>query len=626
MNAAGRISASAEFEFLTNDIYLQLLKGDTVVGKSSWLVLGTKLNEDLELASSLEDVAIEAGTYTLVLRQAVAANHLVQMFNDVQLCFPFAFSIEFEEQRGTEQLEEESNVNKLVEVIPADKSNVNPSKGLAIIVSWERPIQKGKNGSYVKAFYLESDKKAKVHPGSVRQEKAKPQKLELTFKPGQLPLGTCFTLKLSVEELDLNSDDKQPEFDFVGAHSYCTGNCACNPKAEARCSTEMECICPKPYAGVTCEECVDGYTLEEKTKVCVKDECVSCPGACVNGKCQSAPVCECGEFGECIKNKCKCQLGYSGDKCNLCEDEKLVFPDCIDCQFDPIPANITYVDGKEKGKMGINRKGEFKFSAERVEKKVQSMTFRLQKTSDLTVDITDTEKDTKVLLTDVSKRTYKPTVDETDTGTRTLTWLLQPGRAFTLTFRGREKHRCDSYALDVALTVSPTTPSEPSPSSSDSSEPATVTTAATTPGEDACQGHGRYREDGTCWCDVGYIGSVCGKCDDGYQQRPGGTCVQKIAPPVTVAATVEPPQTQQMVYTRPQEETGWSTLLMGLVVFAVSVYAVFRIYKAKSEGRERWHRRNMNPTGFDGPEDEDEDERRGLQDRGRMRRTQDPTL
>jgi hypothetical protein len=564
--------------------------------------------KDLQLSSNVENLKLETGVYTLMLRQAVAANHLVQMFSDADLCFPFAFAVEFEPESANEKPEESFNTNKLVSVMPSGKSGINPSKGLAITVTWEEAVHKGKDGSFVKAFYLESDKRAKIHPSSVRQEKSKPQRLELTFKSGQLSLGTCFTLHLTPKDFDLEESEPQPEFDFPGDLKYCTGTCSCNPHAEARCNEDMECVCSAPYTGVTCEECISGYSFETETGLCVKDECASCPGHCVNGKCESVSKCECGEYGSCSKGKCKCKNGYTGEHCDTCEDEELVFPACVDCQFDQLPTNITFVEGRNSGKSSINKKGEFSIELERVERKMHAVGFRLQKQSSVELELSGALQSTKVYLADASKKPYKPKRDESDNGVRTLNWDLQSGRSFVLVIKSEADYHCD--VLGVSLRISPSegtspteSPSKPVPEPSESRSPPNDAS------ESQCQGHGRLTS-GKCVCDVGYTGSSCGKCDDGFDQRASGICVQRIAPAIVAP---DLPDINPAPWT-PSNETSWSTTFIGWLLFAIALAALYYLYKYKDQGGVRWHRVPANPTGFEGPDDEEE-EQMGLQGR-----------
>ena len=39
-------------------------------------------------------------------------------------------------------------------------------------------------------------------------------------------------------------------------------DCMCNPKSNAICTQALSCICPEPYSGLTCYECMNGYFLQ----------------------------------------------------------------------------------------------------------------------------------------------------------------------------------------------------------------------------------------------------------------------------------------------------------------------------------------------------------------------------
>lgn len=499
-NRPGSMSIMAQFDFLTNDIYLQLLKGDLAVSKSYWVVIGGSTGQDLELASMLETGPMDAGVYTLVIRQAVASNHMVQMFEGEMICFPFSLSTEFEELKESQTSSPAQLKNKLKSISPAAKSAINPSKGLALLLNWEHPISIGSKGSFVKAFSLQSDGLIEVHPASVRQVQAQPHLLELTFQPGQLELGTCYRLEINVEKLHLSSENSALELDSGTIHEYCTGKCACNPKATAHCGADMQCICSAPYTGQTCESCISGYNWDSPSGLCLPDQCAACPHSCVNSVCQPGATCECGEFGTCVEGKCRCEEGFAGDTCSLCLNSELVFPQCSNCAFDPLPQNITYGSDQGKGRIQVNNKGEFTFAALKVAMQPQSITFRLHKSSEMQVEITGRVENVKTILTDKSRRSLKASAESLSEGKRSLAWMLLPNRAYSLAFKGKPQSKCDSYGLSITLKPITILVSEEAESS-------------------ACSGHGKATKDSSCECDLGYTGLSCAICATGYESE-----------------------------------------------------------------------------------------------------------
>ena len=562
LDRPGKLSVVAQFDFLTNDIYLQLLKGDLSVSRSYWVVERGSTGQDLELASSLETGPLEAGAYTLVLRQAVAANHLVQMFEGEIICFPFSLSMEFDDLQDPIVSATGHIKNRLKSISPASKSEINPSKGLALLLNWERPIDIASTGSLLTAFFLQSDDQTQVHPTTARQVKAQPHLLELTFQSGLLEVSTCYQLAISTDKLQGSG----LELDLGARHEYCTEKCACNPKAAAHCGKDSECICSEPYAGVTCEKCIVGYTLENGTGLCVADGCGACPDSCVNSVCGTTLNCECGEFGTCVGGKCRCEEGFTGATCAHCLQPDLVFPDCTSCSFDSLPQNITHTSSKENGKIQINDNGEFSFKAQKVAMSPQAVSFRLSKSSKLEVEITGQVEAVKMVLTDKSRRSLKTSAESVSEGRRSLAWLLQPNRVYSLAFKGKSQSKCDSYGLYIALK-------------------SVTVLAMEEEGLSACSGHGTAKEDGYCDCDLGYTGGNCAVCDIGYESE-STSCVQFSAPAAFRMSSAP-------------LDSSYNTPLLFLLISLLSLSSLYYLYSAQCAGRRKPRRLE------DLPEDEE---------------------
>lgn len=555
----GRFSAFTSFDFLTTDISLQLMRDSQVLGKSNLSVLGS------QLSSSVEDLQLEAGRYTLRLHQP-SPTHLALALKETDLCFSFAFSVELDAKTGNLKPENMLNVNKLISVIPNDKSDINPLEALFVTITWEEAVYKGKKGSFVRAFYLQNAKKGKVHPSSIRQDKWSPQRLELTFKAGLLWQGSCFSLHMNVKDFDLQEDDPLPEMDFVGAHQYCTSSCACNPKAKARCSQDQECICAEPYQGLTCEECMTGYIFDSETGICVSEECEDCTGFCIQGKCVTRVPCECGEYGSCLQGKCRCKEGYAGDQCSFCADGKLLFPLCFSCKYDLLPRNLSLSENLS----ALNNKGELILELERVEKKLHLISFRLQEASMLQFTISGFLQNTKVYLTDATGQVNIPRSDESDKGARALRWELPSDSSFTLAVQSEPEFYCD--ALKVRLVLS------------------------TTNSTQHCHGHGQTRV-GECVCEAGYTGLTCEVCESDYEPQSSGVCTRSLRSSQFASA----------------EGTSWQTAVLKVVLCISALSVLYYLYSNKQQN----HVNRSDSSDSDDEEEEFEGEEEEMALRGR---------
>ena len=110
----------------------------------------------------IENVKLPPGVYKILLKQSVSANHLVQMYSDLSICFPFSFYIEYTELQS-------SKINPLTSVNPSELTSYNSLQSLVLILTFLHPITGSVDS---RNFYLNSEEiDEKVHPiYALRQE------------------------------------------------------------------------------------------------------------------------------------------------------------------------------------------------------------------------------------------------------------------------------------------------------------------------------------------------------------------------------------------------------------------------------------------------------------------------
>ena len=127
------------------------------------------------------------------------------------------------------------------------------------------------------------------------------------------------------------------------------GEESCNPFADAK-FEEGKCICPFPYTGSNCEQCVTGYK-EEK----MEDIDDSSHTICVGDA--KAETFRCNGHGSIQSGKCHCNEHYAGSNCDRCADEDMAYPDCDKED----PSDIESTDAREKS--AKHREGELEGDA-----------------------------------------------------------------------------------------------------------------------------------------------------------------------------------------------------------------------------------------------------------------------
>ncbi|CAG9317286.1 unnamed protein product [Blepharisma stoltei] len=256
------VSIESTYDFLTNDLNMVLSKDDEQISKSKWESLtDDETGELMNFASIIENEELEPGQYKLVLKQAVASNHLIQRYKDIDSCFPFSFNIEY-----IPVFEEKKSSSYMVTLAdPGHLTHHNPNEELTILIVFDSPIANAKEVG--KLVSLESDQYEKITAGSLLISKNAPNKIKFKFDASKLKESTCYQLK--IDEKSQTESGFQLVSDGI-KHSYCTMSCICNPKANAICNEAFKCVCPEPYTGVTCHECVAGFTPSEG--LCIKDK------------------------------------------------------------------------------------------------------------------------------------------------------------------------------------------------------------------------------------------------------------------------------------------------------------------------------------------------------------------
>ncbi|CAG9319734.1 unnamed protein product [Blepharisma stoltei] len=259
--AKALLSIEATYDFLTNDISMILTKDDLQISKSRWESLtDDEIGELMNFASILENEELEPGEYKLLLKQTVASNHLVQRYKDIDSCFPFSFNIEY-----IPVVEEKKAKSYMITLAdPGTLTHHNPNEDLNILLVFDVPIENPKEIG--KLVTLESDQYVKVIAGSMQVSQNNPNKLKFKFEAAKLRESTCYQLK--IDDKTITPSGFQLLSDGL-RHSYCTIGCVCNPKANAICNEALKCVCPEPYTGITCHECITNFSPVDG--VCVED-------------------------------------------------------------------------------------------------------------------------------------------------------------------------------------------------------------------------------------------------------------------------------------------------------------------------------------------------------------------
>lgn len=241
----GVVSLEANYDFLTNDLTLDLKQGKETLISSDWEIF----SED-QMTSSIEEIQLDPGTYTIVLKQGVASNHLVQRYPEVASCFPFSFYIEFMEKKETTK-------NYMLSVNPSQVSQQNTLQNLLIFIKFEHPLEETTETDTM--FYLKSSESL-VFPDEVSVNSNAASKIKLKFSPSSLEPNSCYELVLASK--NIISDGL--------THQYCTLSCFCNPKAKAEC-VDNSCVCSDPFTGPNCFECIEGYIIENNSCSLITD-------------------------------------------------------------------------------------------------------------------------------------------------------------------------------------------------------------------------------------------------------------------------------------------------------------------------------------------------------------------
>ena len=241
----GLVSLKSNYDFLTNDLTLELKDDKQIIAASNWEIISDDEFADTENFSSvIEDIELPAGIYTVLIKQGIASNHLVQRYPDISSCFPFSFYAEFIPLSVL-------STNTLVSVNPSQVSNHNVLQNLLIFLKFEHPVDE--KNELESVFYLKSTNDL-VYPDGVVINPNAPSKFKLKFSENSLKPGTCYELLL--DSVIVQNDDIK--------HEYCTLACLCNPRAKAECVND-NCVCPSPYTGTNCFACIDGYNLENNS-------------------------------------------------------------------------------------------------------------------------------------------------------------------------------------------------------------------------------------------------------------------------------------------------------------------------------------------------------------------------
>lgn len=232
----GILSAQVLHDFLTTLYSLKLYSDGEIIGSSEWEVIFSQQTQDrFNFAAILSGVIVEPGEYKLVLRTGVSNRLMLKKFPDANLCFPFNFNLRF--------VPYEFDRNQLVLVTPDGLKSHNTIDPMSIKLTFKDAVDRP-------SVYLVSKSGEKVYPDRSRLSDQDNQ-IVIDFLSGRLNPNECYKLNLLEEEFE----------SYSITHEYCTIGCKCNPKSQATCSSAQECICPPPYTGDTCYNCLPDHSL-----------------------------------------------------------------------------------------------------------------------------------------------------------------------------------------------------------------------------------------------------------------------------------------------------------------------------------------------------------------------------
>jgi hypothetical protein len=245
---AGTLEVEAVYDFLTNDLSLEIWNEDSIITSSVWTSSLFDQDQDFSnIGSLLEAVTLSPGTYKLLITQGLVSNHLIQKYPDQTSCFPFDFSLEFTPTSS-------SKTTKLTSVTPTESKFHNSLTSLILSLKFSKPV---KEKDLI--FKLKSEKMT-TEPDQVMIDPDSSSRVKLVFSAGSLSANICYELAV----------EGKVETDGL-VHKYCTWPCRCNPAAQAQC-VESECKCPDPYTGSSCFDCLEGFVMERNVCISLKDE------------------------------------------------------------------------------------------------------------------------------------------------------------------------------------------------------------------------------------------------------------------------------------------------------------------------------------------------------------------
>ena len=234
----GIVSLRVNYDFLTNDLNLELKDGSESLAIGIWEILSDDELADTEnFSCAISGFPISPGTYQVYLKQGISAGQLLQKYPSVSACFPFGFFIEFIPDSTSE-------LNSIISINPPQLSNHNLFQPLQLYITFREPVDTSTLSSI---FSLKSNTDIVSPIYASRETEATIVKLK--FARSALKPNNCYELVVDSVNIAPNGEK----------NVYCTSSCSCNPSANAECSQKSQCICPEPYSGIACYECVEGF-------------------------------------------------------------------------------------------------------------------------------------------------------------------------------------------------------------------------------------------------------------------------------------------------------------------------------------------------------------------------------
>eukprot|EP00727_Mastigamoeba_balamuthi_P010232 m51a1_g5831 hypothetical protein (3543) ;mRNA; r:256928-268386 len=346
IQAEARVLASAQFDFLTNDLRLTLVTESTGAVVATGVSDGTdNRNARLNFENALEASRVAPGVYLLNLEESLDRKRLYNMSLGAAWCQYFGMTVSVSTTADTTS-------PVVTGVDPATLSRLEPCDDLVLTARFNvPPINIAPDAlSFLttsRAALLRSSAGGQAHLPSSAVLLSGGTALKMVFSKAVLQLGATYTLELDADKFLAAGNVHFTRPGGYVRNTYSVVDCNCSshgtcsfPGPEGQC---VYCRCVDPWAGSDCMSCKAGYHLAGLS--CVANEI-----------CRPA---SCSGHGTCTDNLgyvvCACDAGYasSGSSyCNACARGYAGYPACapVDdsgstaaCTARPLPRDLNTV-------------------------------------------------------------------------------------------------------------------------------------------------------------------------------------------------------------------------------------------------------------------------------------------